>query len=82
MGTNASPDARADFVARKVDAAVLWEPDVREALQKRTGSHVLVSSKGARTALNAGPQRAGSTAAQWRKEEYNSVVSFARGGRE
>src|SRR5215210_161703 len=44
VGKNASPDARADFVARKVDAAVVWEPDVAEALSKRPGSKVLVSS--------------------------------------
>ena len=46
-GKNASPDARADFVANKVDAAVVWEPDVTEALQKRPGSHILISSKDA-----------------------------------
>lgn len=45
VGKNASPDARADFVAGKVDAAVVWEPDVSEALQKRPGSHILVSSR-------------------------------------
>jgi NitT/TauT family transport system substrate-binding protein len=45
VGKNASPDARADFVAGKVDAAVVWEPDVTEALSKRPNSHVLVSSK-------------------------------------
>ena len=45
VGKNASPDARADFVSGKVDAAVVWEPDVAEALQKRPGSHVLVSTK-------------------------------------
>jgi NitT/TauT family transport system substrate-binding protein len=45
VGKNASPDARADFVAGKVDAAVVWEPDVAEALQKRPGSKVLLSSK-------------------------------------
>jgi len=45
VGKNASPDARIDFVSRKVDAAVVWEPDVTEALQKRPNSHVLVSSK-------------------------------------
>jgi outer membrane protein OmpA-like peptidoglycan-associated protein len=45
VGKNASPDARADFVAGKVDAAVVWEPDVTEALKKRPGTHVLVSSK-------------------------------------
>jgi NitT/TauT family transport system substrate-binding protein len=48
VGKNASPDARADFVAKKVDAAVVWEPDVEEALQKRPNSHVVVSSKQAR----------------------------------
>lgn len=45
VGKNASPDARADFVAGKVDAAVVWEPDVAEALAKRPGSKVLVSTK-------------------------------------
>jgi len=45
VGKNASPDARADFVAGKVDAAVVWEPDVSEALQKRPGSHIVVSSR-------------------------------------
>jgi NitT/TauT family transport system substrate-binding protein len=45
VGKNASPDARTDFVARKVDAAVVWEPDVTEALNKRPNSHILVSSK-------------------------------------
>src|SRR4029077_17916420 len=38
VGKNASPDARADFVAGKVDAAVVWEPDVAEALNKRLNS--------------------------------------------
>ncbi|MEY2520798.1 MAG: hypothetical protein QOF24_2557 [Verrucomicrobiota bacterium] len=45
IGKNASTDARTDFVAGKVDAAVVWEPDVAEALQKRPDSHVLVSTK-------------------------------------
>ena len=45
VGKNASPDARIDFVSGKVDAAVVWEPDVTEALQKRSGSHILFSSK-------------------------------------
>lgn len=45
VGKNASPAARADFVAGQVDAAVVWEPDVSEALQKRAGAHILVSSK-------------------------------------
>ena len=44
-GKNASPDARADFVAGKVDAAVVWEPDVTQALKQRPNSHILVSSK-------------------------------------
>ena len=38
------PTARAVFVAGQVDAAVVWEPDVKQAL-KRDNSHVLVSSK-------------------------------------
>jgi NitT/TauT family transport system substrate-binding protein len=45
IGKNASPDAREDFVSRAVDAAVVWEPDVTEALQKRPNSRILVSSK-------------------------------------
>lgn len=45
VGKNASPDARTDFVANKVDAAVVWEPDVTEALQKRPNSHILVSTQ-------------------------------------
>src|SRR5207237_5236579 len=45
VGKNASPDARADFVANKVDAAVVWEPDVTEAISKRPGAHILFSSK-------------------------------------
>jgi NitT/TauT family transport system substrate-binding protein len=47
VGKNASPDARADFVAGKVNAAVVWEPDVSEALKKRPNSHVLLSSRDA-----------------------------------
>jgi NitT/TauT family transport system substrate-binding protein len=45
VGKAASPDARADFEAGKVDAAVVWEPDVTQALKKRPGSHILISSK-------------------------------------
>lgn len=45
VGKNASPDARTDFVAGKVDAAVVWEPDVTDALQKRPNSRILVSTK-------------------------------------
>lgn len=45
VGKNASPDARADFVAGKVDACVVWEPDVVEALQKRRGARILLSSE-------------------------------------
>jgi NitT/TauT family transport system substrate-binding protein len=48
VGKNASPDARADFVAGRVDAAVVWEPDVATALQRRPNSHVLMSTKEAR----------------------------------
>ncbi|MGC4038385.1 MAG: ABC transporter substrate-binding protein [Chitinophagaceae bacterium] len=44
VGKNASPDARQDFVANQVDACVVWEPDVANALKERKGSHVLVSS--------------------------------------
>ncbi len=33
-------DARADFVAATVDASVVWEPDVGEALQK---AHILTT---------------------------------------
>jgi NitT/TauT family transport system substrate-binding protein len=45
IGKPASPDARADFVSGNADAAVVWEPDVTEALNKRQGSHIVVSSK-------------------------------------
>src|SRR3989344_7430372 len=38
------PSARATFTAGQVDAAVVWEPDVKQAL-KRSGSHILVSSR-------------------------------------
>src|ERR1700722_7144713 len=48
VGKNASPDALADFVANRVDAAVVWEPDVAAALKNRSGAHILVSSKQAR----------------------------------
>ncbi len=48
VGKTASPDARADFVAGQVDAAVVWEPDVAEALAKREKSHVILSTKEAR----------------------------------
>lgn len=42
--TQDASSARAAFVANQVDAAVTWEPDVKQAL-KRDKSHVLVSSK-------------------------------------
>jgi NitT/TauT family transport system substrate-binding protein len=51
VGKNASPDARADFVANKVDAAVVWEPDVTEAKNKRTGAHILVSTETAQNLI-------------------------------
>jgi NitT/TauT family transport system substrate-binding protein len=44
VGKNGSPEARTDFVAGRVDAAVIWEPDVAEALKGRPGSHVLAST--------------------------------------
>jgi NitT/TauT family transport system substrate-binding protein len=44
VGKNASPDASADFIAGKVDAAVCWEPDVTQSLKKRPNSHILLSS--------------------------------------
>jgi len=37
------PSARIAFTSGEVDAAVVWEPDVKQAL-KRSGSHILVSS--------------------------------------
>jgi NitT/TauT family transport system substrate-binding protein len=45
VSKTSSPDARADFVAGRVDAAVVWEPDVSFALAKRAGAHVLLSTK-------------------------------------
>jgi ABC-type nitrate/sulfonate/bicarbonate transport system substrate-binding protein len=45
VGVNASPDARQNFTAGKVDAAVVWEPDVTQALKERQGSHIVISSK-------------------------------------
>lgn len=38
------PSARSAFVAGQVDAVVVWEPDVKQAL-KKIGSHILISSK-------------------------------------
>jgi ABC-type nitrate/sulfonate/bicarbonate transport system substrate-binding protein len=45
IGKNASPDARQAFVAEKVDAAVVWEPDVTQALKERKGSRILESTQ-------------------------------------
>ena len=42
--TQDASTARSAFVARQVDAAVTWEPDVSQAL-KREQSHVLTSTK-------------------------------------
>lgn len=36
--------ARQAFVANEVDAAVVWEPEVSQAIKRRPGSHVLTSS--------------------------------------
>ena len=44
VGKNSSPDARQDFVANRVDACVVWEPDVSIALKDRKGSKVLIST--------------------------------------
>lgn len=38
------PSARAAFIAGQVDATVVWEPDVKQALKKQN-SHILISSK-------------------------------------
>ncbi len=38
------PTARAAFVAGQIDAAVLWEPDVKQAM-KREGAHILTSTR-------------------------------------
>lgn len=51
IGKNASPDARSDFVAGKVDAAVVWEPDVTEALRQRPDAHILSSTATARNLI-------------------------------
>ena len=44
VGKAASPDAAKDFIAGKVDAAVVWEPDVTDCLKKRPNSHILVDT--------------------------------------
>jgi len=51
VGKNASPDARADFEANQVPAAVVWEPDVTAALQKRPNSHIVVSTETAQNLI-------------------------------
>jgi NitT/TauT family transport system substrate-binding protein len=51
IGKTASPDARADFVANRVDAAVVWEPDVTEALNKRPGAQKLLSTETAQNLI-------------------------------
>jgi NitT/TauT family transport system substrate-binding protein len=45
VGKATTMDARSDFVAGKVDATVVWEPDVSEALKNRPGAHKLVSTE-------------------------------------
>lgn len=45
--TRSSQEARELFVDTKVDAAVLWEPDVTEALKQRNGAHILVDTNAA-----------------------------------
>lgn len=44
VSKSASPDARLDFIANNVDACVVWEPDIANALKERKGSKILVSS--------------------------------------
>ncbi|HLK58652.1 MAG TPA: phosphate ABC transporter substrate-binding/OmpA family protein [Chthonomonadaceae bacterium] len=44
VNSDSEEAARDAFVAGRVPAAVVWEPFVTEALQKRPSSHVLVSS--------------------------------------
>jgi NitT/TauT family transport system substrate-binding protein len=44
VSTQGSPDAGKRFVSGNVDAAVLWEPDVAEALRGRPGSKILVDT--------------------------------------
>ena len=44
-GKDSVGDARIDFVSGKVDAAVVWEPDITAALRERPGSHLLLTSK-------------------------------------
>jgi ABC-type nitrate/sulfonate/bicarbonate transport system substrate-binding protein len=45
VGRTGSPEALTDFLGKQVDAAVLWEPDISDALKQRPGAHVLVSTK-------------------------------------
>lgn len=45
VGKATTMDARSDFTAGKVDATVVWEPDVTEALKHRPGAHRLVSTE-------------------------------------
>lgn len=45
--TQSSQEARVLFVDNKVDAAVLWEPDVTEALRQRNGARTLVDTNAA-----------------------------------
>ena len=42
--TRGSKEARDLFTETKVDAAVLWEPDVTEAVEQRNGAHKLVDT--------------------------------------
>jgi ABC-type nitrate/sulfonate/bicarbonate transport system substrate-binding protein len=43
--TKGSQEAREQFVNGNVAAAVLWEPDVTEALRRRSGSKILVDTR-------------------------------------
>lgn len=45
--TRGSQDALSRFIDGSVDAAVLWEPDVTEAINRRDGAHVLFDTRAA-----------------------------------
>jgi serine/threonine protein kinase/ABC-type nitrate/sulfonate/bicarbonate transport system substrate-binding protein len=51
IGKRSTADARSDFVTHITDAAVVREPDVTEALQRRPNAHVLVSTQTAQNLI-------------------------------
>ena len=44
VGKSSSTDARQEFVNKNVDACVVWEPDMANAMKERKGSKILVST--------------------------------------